>query len=386
VFTPVSDALVIGAGPAGLATSYQLGRAGVSHLVLERGGSVGQTWAELYDNLVLHTVRRLSSLPGLGFPAGSPLFPRRLDFLEYLRAYARAFDLPVRLGAEVVRLWRDGGAWRVRTAEGAELSSRAVVVATGIVAGPYEPELPGRSGFGGLVVHSSAYRRPQPFLGQRVLVVGAGNSAADIATELARAGIEVTIAVRGGATVVPLTIAGIPIQYVGFALAWLPIGARRALATAFGRMAALGRPSALPLAPIAECTGVPVIGRHLSDALRSGAVRLKGQVIELVPGAVRFADGETIPFETVVLATGYRAAIGFLGDSVRRNPCGFALRTDEVTSADHPGLYFVGHNPDVRGALYRIGRDARVAAQRVRSALDDRRRRTTERGQRSNER
>jgi hypothetical protein len=194
----------------------------------------------------------------------------------------------------------------------------------------------------------------------------------------------VTIAVRSGATVVPLTIAGIPIQYFGFGLALLPLGARRALVTVVGRLAALGRPAALPRAPIARCTGVPVIGRHLPEALRAGAIRLKREVVEFVPDGVRFADGETASFDTVILATGYRAGIGFLGDAVRRDSCGLPLRTDDVTSADQPNLYFVGHNPDVRGGLYRIGRDAKLAAERVRSGLDGARQRATERGPRHN--
>ena len=197
------EALVIGAGPAGLATSRDLGRAGVdAHLVVERGSEVGQTWAHLYDSLVLHTTRRLSALPGLALPPGTPRFPRRLDYVGYLGKYARAFAVPLRLGTDIIGLRRHSNMWRARTAAGAELSARAVVVATGIASRPYVPDLPGRERFGGRVIHSAEYRRPGPFRGQRVLVVGAGNSAADISVELAHAGIGVTLAVRSGATVI----------------------------------------------------------------------------------------------------------------------------------------------------------------------------------------
>jgi hypothetical protein len=302
-----------------------------------------------------------------------------LDFFDYLDAYARTFDLPIRPETNVVALRREAGLWSVRTAEGVDLSARSVVVATGVAAGPYAPELPGLDRFGGRVIHSRLYRRPEPFLGERVLVVGAGNSAADISTELARAGVAVTLSVRSGATVVPLSVAGIPIQYFGFALGPLPLGARRAIASLAGRLATFRSPGPLPHAPIAECTGVPVIGDHLTDALRTGALRLTGKVIELVPGGARFAGGETSPFDSVVLATGYRAAIGFLEGAIRRDSCGFALRVDDVTSADQPDLYFVGHNPDVRGSLYRIGRDARLAAKLVRSGPGGAQRRSTER-------
>ena len=98
--------LVIGAGPAGLATSHELARNGVPHLVVERGRHVGQTWADLYDSLVLHTARRLSTLPGLAFPPATPLFPTRAEFVEYLGRYAGEFRLPITTGVEVTRLRR----------------------------------------------------------------------------------------------------------------------------------------------------------------------------------------------------------------------------------------------------------------------------------------
>ena len=270
--------------------------------MVERGNEVGQTWAHFYDSLVLHTPLRLSALPGLAFPPGTPLFPRRLDYLKYLCKYAEAFAVPLRLGTGVVELRRLSNSWYARTADGAELSARAVVVATGIASQPHVPDLPGREHFEGGVLHSAEYRRPEPFTGRRVLVVGAGNSAADISVELSRAGIEVTLAVRSGATVVPLHVAGIPVQYLAVAVAPLPRGAQRALARAG---AALGRPAVLPWAPIGDCSGVPVTGGHLPDALRSGAVRLKGSVTELVANGVRFADHDVLPIDTIILATGY---------------------------------------------------------------------------------
>ena len=112
---------------------------------------------------------------------------------------------------------------------------------------------------------------------------------------------------------------------------------------------------------------------------------MKGGVTELVARGVRFTDNDVLPFDTIILATGYRAAVGLLDGSVQLDSCGFPLRTDEVTSADQPNLYFVGHNPDVRGGLYRIARDAALAAARVRSALDGTPRTPTERRQRRSE-
>src|SRR5688572_22280499 len=148
------DTVVIGAGPAGLATSRELGRRGVDHVVLERGDSIGHTWANLYDSLVLHTGKHLSSLPGLRFPQTTSLFPSRLEFLDYLHRYAGAFRLPLELNANVIDVVRGARGWTVRTDVGLDVWARAVVVATGIVANPHVADIPGRERFRGEVAHS----------------------------------------------------------------------------------------------------------------------------------------------------------------------------------------------------------------------------------------
>jgi len=382
----VYDALVIGAGPAGLASSHELSSLGISHVVLERGQEVGQTWADLYDSLVLHTTRALSALPGLPFPSGTPQFPTRLDLLAYLRTYAQKFSVPVQYGMRVADLRREADVWSARTADGHQVAARTAVVATGIVSNPYVPDLPGRDRFTGRIVHSVEFRRAAPFTNERVLVIGGGNSAADISVALAQARIDVTLAIRSGATVLPLKLAGIPIQYLGFALTPLPRRAQRALGAGIGKVASLlGRRTPIPPAAYQECTRVPVIGGQLSAAIESGAIRLRCSVAEILRDEVQFSDGTVAPFDTIILATGYRPAIQFLEGRVRRDRCGFAERSDAVTSADHPDLYLVGHNQDIRGGLYRIGRDARRAARRIKSGPGDTRQRPTERRRRHNE-
>ena len=214
--------MVIGAGPAGLATSRELTRAGLEHVVLERGEQVGETWANLYDSLVLHTARRLSALPGLAFPPSTPLFPGRNDFLQYLHRYAETFRVPVSTRTKVMALRRTNGRWTATTTSGEAISASFAVVATGIVSNPVQPEIPHRHQYSGRVMHSVDYRRPDGFAGQRVLVVGVGNSAGEISAELAHAGAAVTVAVRSGTTVVPRDVAGVPIQYLAVPLAHLP--------------------------------------------------------------------------------------------------------------------------------------------------------------------
>ena len=361
-----SHVLVIGAGPAGLASSRELLTRGVDHVVLERGERVGNTWANLYDSLVLHTGKHLSALPGMSFDRATPLFPSRLDFLRYLAAYATSFRLPVETGASVEAIERLGDEWCVRTADGRERRARAVIVATGIVANPYLAPFPGVERYRGRLLHSVEYRRPQPFQRQRVLVVGAGNSAGEIAAELAAHGASVTIAVRSGARVVPRTLLGVPVQYLAHVLSLLPRDAQRTLAGATARVSQLVRGRAvLPPPRPGRCSDIPLIGFHLVDALRAGRIRMARGIAGFTPHGVRFDDGGEAEFEHVIMATGYRPALAPLGANVQLDPCGFALRRDRVASATAPDLYFVGQNYDLRGALRNIAQDARLAAHRI---------------------
>src|SRR5690348_7539648 len=189
----------------------------------------------LYDSLTLHTGKHLSSLPRMSFDRRVGIFPTRGDFVAYLHRYAEVFELPVETGRLVTAVEPEADGWVVRTAKG-DVRADAVVMATGIVAGPRVPELPGRERFRGRVLHSIEYRRPAGYAGKRVLVVGVGNSGGEIASELAAAGARVTVAVRSGANVVPLRVAGIPVQYLAFAMRKLPAGLRRRLAAGVGKI------------------------------------------------------------------------------------------------------------------------------------------------------
>ncbi|HVS31003.1 MAG TPA: NAD(P)/FAD-dependent oxidoreductase [Thermoanaerobaculia bacterium] len=359
-------AVIIGAGPAGLATSYELGRRGIDHLVLERD-QVAASWSRVYDSLTLHTGKHMSSLPGLPFPKATPLFIGRESFRQYLVDYRARFDLPVREGTPVTAVHRDGEAWRVATS-GGEIETRAVVVATGIMATPRTPGIKGSERFGGRIRHSVTYRSPEECRGKRVLVVGAGNSAGEIASELGRAGVDTTIAVRSGANVVPLQILGVPIQYLSIGMRKLPRTAQNLIVAAMRRFVDLIKgPPPIARPDYGPLDSIPMIGFKLVDAIRDGRVKLRGGIDELTGDGARFTGGVEEPFDEIILATGFRATVDLFGSLIRVDRRGFAVRKDRVASADHPSLFFVGHNYDSTGALFNIRRDAGLVAEAIRS-------------------
>ena len=215
----MDDVVIIGAGPAGLAAAATL-RAQIDAVILERGQRVGEPWRARYDRLNLHTIRWLSNLPGYRIPREYGRWVARDQFVRYLEQYAAHHGLEPRFGIEASRLDRSNDHWSVQTSAGA-IRARVVVVASGYTRVPQLPRWHGA--FDGPLVHSAEYRNPQPYRGQEVLVVGAGDSGTEIALDLADGGAQrVRIAVRTPPNILRRDIKGFPTQLVGIAVQRVP--------------------------------------------------------------------------------------------------------------------------------------------------------------------
>jgi cation diffusion facilitator CzcD-associated flavoprotein CzcO len=368
------DILVIGAGPAGLATSACLRREGLAHVVVEREGRIASAWHRHYDRLHLHTTKTYSSLPMTPWPRAAPRYPARGQVIDYLRAYAAEHHIEPRLGVTVHAVRRNGDQFLVETSIGT-MTPRIVVMATGYNAVPNLPSIPGMDRFDGLAIHASAYKDAAPYQGKRTLVVGCGNSGAEIALDLAEHGVGVAMVVRGPVHVIPRDLFGRPTQHTSILLSHLPLRLRDAIAAgttslAVGDLSHWGivRPAAGPNRMIEEFGRVPILDVGTIALVKQGRIRVLPAVQEILPDGARFAAGARYPFEAIIFATGYtpgldRVIQGFhaIADA-RGRPNRFGEESGIA------GLYFVGFRNPPTGALREIALEAPRVACSIRAA------------------
>ena len=358
--------LVVGAGPSGLGTAGALARVGVPVVVLERDAELGARWRRRYERLRLHTVRSFSGLPGYRIPRAYGRWVRKDDFAAYLERYADRLGLDVRLGADVRRVARDGDGWLVETSDG-DLFASSVVVATGKYGEPSLPDWPGLSSYRGTLLHAADYRAGGELAGKNVLVVGLGNSGAEIAAELTEHAASVAVAVRTPPPIVRRQMAGVPIQLLGIGLSGLP-AAPVDRAGAMLRRVTVGNLEPYGLRKAAwgpfAARRPPVIDVGFLAALRARKLRIVPAVGELTEAGVVLVNGDEEEFDAIVAATGYATSLAELVDV-----------PDALTDGGHPrslspvnGLYFVGFEESIRGQLFEANREARRVARALRRA------------------
>ena len=354
--------LVVGAGPAGLALGYELQKRHIAYQILERE-RVGWAWHNHYDRLHLHTLKSVSGLPGLPMPADYPRFPARHQVAEYFAHYAQHFDLNIATNVMVEQAsWDDPQqCWQLTTSQG-PICGTTLVMATGIWSTPHQPQVAGLETYQGTVLHAQAYRNPQPFVGQRVLVVGVGNTGAEIAVDLASAGVNTTIAIRSGVTLVPRPASTIMVKALAFLFRHLPRSLANSLLRRFRRsFQALG----LPDRPVDPIDAYPVVGFELTEAVQQGLVTVIGAISHFTAQGIVLNDQTRHSFNAVLFATGYRPSLKPVQDYLDFDSRGWPL-LDRWQALRYADLYCLGFfYPTTEGWLQAIGRAAREVADSI---------------------
>ena len=362
-----AEIVIIGSGASGLSAAGALKHVGYQAVALEQDDRIGGSWARRYERLRLHTIRAFSGLAHLAIPRGYPQYVPKDQFARYLQYYAATLGLDVRLGTHVQRVAPDGDSWRIDTGA-TSLLARVVIFATGRYREPVVPTWSGRDQFQGRLIHSADYRSGAEFAGQRVLVVGVGNSGAEIAADLAeQRAAHVAIAVRTSPPIMPRDLFGIvPAQVLG--LLFTPIPAPRALDRGGAVLRRLGTGDLTRYGLEREAWGPftarrpAVIDVGFVGELKAGRITVRPGIERFTQTGVIFTDGRADTFDAVVAATGYRTAL----DSVLALPDAIAAdgrpRFRSGRQTPFPGLYFIGYDETTRGVLYESNRDSQKLA------------------------
>jgi hypothetical protein len=388
------DVLIIGAGPAGIASAYALEKAGIRYKVIDRAQVIGSTWDSLYPSLRLNTTRFFSHLPEKRFPLHYGFYPTGRQYHDYLLEFVREHDFNIQLGVAVQRVAREGNLWRVETSAGTWLYP-TVISATGVWNNPVMPQIAGIEDFQGTLLHAHDFHHPQQVTGQRVLVVGNGPSGVDIAVASAETAASTHIAIRSGVKFSRRFPLGLPKHF------WLMLGERlprnwcdRLLK--FMDKFGYGDTSAIGLLPSPPGAGglTAYMGPELIEAVKAQKVTpINAAPIQFHAHTVDFADGSSREFDTVVMATGYlpvlhqyldiemqysqeawkpaSACDWMTGENGQR---GWPLRdTSQHPNgrqvAGHPGLYLVGVFYKGKGAMYNFNVEAEIATEQIQAYL-----------------
>lgn len=312
----VLDVIIIGAGQAGLASAWQLQQHGLNFLILDEQKRPGGNWRNYYDSLELFSPASYSSLPGLAFPGTPGHYPARDEVVLYLEDYAARFRLPIRQNTRVTQVQQSGHGFELWSADGQHFRAKALIVASGAFSRPYIPAIPGLDGFRGNSLHSAEYQNVERFRGQRVVVIGAANSAVQIAYELAKVA-DTTLATREAIRFVPQRILGIDFHAW---LKWTGLEKTRWLSD--------------------QSTPVLDDGTY-RKALKAGQLQRKPIFTTVSPTGVVWADGRSEAVDSLVFATGFRPNIPFLAGLPLLDDQGQVLQHQGL--ARHvPGLFFVG--------------------------------------------
>jgi indole-3-pyruvate monooxygenase len=358
----LTNTLIIGAGPAGLAVGGRLSQAGLPFEIIESSDTVANAWHNHYRRLRLHTVKELSHLPGLPFPPEYPRYVPRAALVSYYESYARAFGIEPIYGVRARSIRRVGDGWAVETTTGT-IEAGTVVVATGSNQAPVTPRIPGQDAFPKEIIHSRDYREPESFAGQTVLVVGMGNTGAEIALDLSEHGVDTTVSVRGPVNIVPRDVLGRPTQLTARLLWRLPERIGDRLGTLIRKLTVgdlsgygIATPALPPLAQLREKGKTPVIDIGTVRRIKTGQIAVAPGVDHIEDDEVIFTDGTGRRFDTVILATGYRPMLEeLLEDRSGLDDRGFPPGI--IGTGPYLGLFFVGFDNHQPGGILGTIRD-----------------------------
>jgi putative flavoprotein involved in K+ transport len=386
----IHDVAVVGAGPAGLSAAYELARVGLEPLVLERTAAVGDVWRNHYDGVRLNSGRYFSALSGSKFPLSAGSWPSREEVVHLLETFPErgGFTVQTNIDIKQVNYDPDRDLWIITSIDGKRFESRAVVMAIGGCRIPVIPKWEGMESFPGEIIHSSKFKNAQDFAGKHVLVIGTGNSAAEIASRLTEHASHVTVSGRTPPHILPKSVYGIPLIGIGvWTRYWPGTIVDRILSflqrSMIGNLSAHGLPyPTLPLSKqYAINNVVPILYRPFVDDVRAGRIRIVGPIQKITgrtvhvlrtlttdPGSTHSLT--TLEPDVIIAGTGFHTGIsklvqvpGITDENDR------SVISGDQEFKDAPRLYFIGQVNPLSGLLREIRLEAGRIAKKIKQQL-----------------
>jgi len=314
------DVVIIGAGQAGLAAAYYLQQAGVNYVVLGKEMRIGDSWRKRYHSLILFTPKWYSQLPGLPLEGNQSSYPSKDEIANYIERYAQQFQINVKLDTEVQSLTKDNNSFNLYTNRGIYTASN-VIVATGPFHKPYLPSFTSRLDNGIHQLHTSQYLSPSDLKPGNVLIVGGGNSGAQIAVELSKDR-DVTLSINR-------RLSFFPLQFYRKSIFWW-----------LDKLGVLHASVDSTVGQWFRKKGDPVFGNELKKAIKRGAVQLKPKAEDVLDNKIVFADHSMLEVKNIVWATGYRANYSWISIPQAIDEDGKLRHIRGVSSVE--GLYALG--------------------------------------------
>src|SRR5450432_167752 len=361
--------LIVGASVSGLASAAGLQKKGIEYLIIEKQDRVAVPWRNHYDRLHLHTPKNLSCLPYKKFGNKIPRYPARQQVVDYLSDYQKTFAISPVFKTEALSIKKEGGYWITETNRGS-FKSVYVIIATGPFGKPKAIDFKGMQTFTGKILHSCDYKSGNNFKGQKVLVVGFGNSACEIAIDLYEQGAFASMAVRSGINVIPRDLLGIPILWFGLLLQHLPVRIADTLITPimrviFGNLRKLGLKKMKygTFEQIKKDGVTPLLDIGTIKLIRQGHIKIYGNIDYIQGPDVYFEDGKIEHFDAIVAAIGYYRDYGEILSVDKSRFEDLKVPAGKQKYFGNDGLYFCGFWIGPTGQFREIRLDAiKIAA------------------------
>ncbi|WP_298317189.1 NAD(P)/FAD-dependent oxidoreductase [uncultured Aquimarina sp.] len=359
--------LIVGAGPAGLAVAGRFRKQSIPFEIVEQTDKIAWSWHNHYDRLLLHTVKELSHLPYLEFPEEFPRYVPKAKLAAYYESYAKHFNIKPRFNVEVQSIKKENDYWIVTTNK-ENYKSHNVIVATGVNRIPFLPVWKNQENYKGEIIHSRHYKSVIPFKNKKLLIIGMGNTGAELALDLSEHDIDVTISVRSSLLIVPRDINGRPVQTTAKKLEKLPFGLGRWIGKqvrkiVIGDLSKYGVSISKkdPIDHLKQTGKTPVIDLGTVKQIKSGKIKVVGDIESFYECGVQLKDGTQLEIDTVILATGYRAKVEQFIENTEGLFDRYNVPKNVIGNGDHKGLFFVGFdNYKLGGILGTIFNDSKT--------------------------